>query len=85
MDVDADGDLDGFVSESRSRVFFFENIANNPDACTDGLDNDADGRIDHGSDPGCASTSDTSELSALQCDNGVDDDGDGEDRLARRR
>jgi hypothetical protein len=76
IDVGADGDLDAFVGQSRSRVYFFENIANNPDACTDGFDNDADGQIDHGSDPGCASPSDPSEVSALQCDNGIDDDND---------
>lgn|SRR5262245_23643114 len=46
-------------------------------ACADGLDGDGDGRIDFGSDPGCANPTDPSELSALQCDNGLDDDGDG--------
>jgi hypothetical protein len=76
-DVDGDGDLDAYVGTSVGRVVFAENVAVDPDACTDGLDNDGDGRIDFGSDPGCASAADTSELSALQCDNGLDDDGDG--------
>jgi hypothetical protein len=77
-DIDGDGDLDAFVGESRAgRMFFFVNVLIDPEACTDGIDNDSDGRVDHGSDAGCASTSDTSELSALQCDNGLDDDGDG--------
>jgi len=43
--------------------------------CADGVDNDADGDVDHPDDPGC--------LGALgyregpECDNGLDDDGDG--------
>jgi hypothetical protein len=45
--------------------------------CNDGLDNDGDGRIDHGPDPGCAYLAEASERSpALVCDNGIDDDGD---------
>jgi hypothetical protein len=47
-------------------------------ACQDGLDNDGDGRIDYGADPGCADAADDSERSpALVCDNGVSDDADG--------
>ena len=45
-------------------LILFENVAIDPDACTDGLDNDGDGRIDLGPDPGCANAADTSELSA---------------------
>jgi hypothetical protein len=46
--------------------------------CSDGLDNDGDGRIDHPGDPGCADGSDSSERDpSLVCDNGADDDGDG--------
>jgi hypothetical protein len=45
--------------------------------CADGADNDSDGAIDFGSDPGCASAQDASELGDTACDNGIDDDGDG--------
>jgi hypothetical protein len=80
-DVDADGDLDALIGAGEARVFFFENVAIDADACRDGIDNDGDGRIDvgpgAGTDPGCAGASDTSELGTKQCDNGQDDDGDG--------
>jgi hypothetical protein len=47
-------------------------------ACSDGLDDDADGRTDWPDDPGCDSPGDTSERSpALECDDGLDNDGDG--------
>ena len=59
------------------RIFFFENLELDAEACTDGIDNDGDGRTDFSADAGCASTSDTSELSTRQCDNGLDDDSDG--------
>jgi hypothetical protein len=45
--------------------------------CSDGLDNDGDGRVDVGPDPGCTDGEDTSEHGPLACDNGEDDDGDG--------
>ncbi len=46
--------------------------------CNDGIDNDGDGLIDYGQDPGCSSLGDNSELDPnIQCDNGIDDDGDG--------
>jgi hypothetical protein len=32
-----------------------------PAACADGLDNDGDGRVDHGQDPQCASPDDPTE------------------------
>jgi len=43
--------------------------------CIDGIDNDADGRIDFPEDPGCSSAADSSE--APICDDGIDNDGDG--------
>jgi hypothetical protein len=47
-------------------------------ACSDGLDNDGDGLVDVGEDPGCADAADESERSAgLVCDDGEDNDGDG--------
>jgi len=47
--------------------------AANPE-CSDGLDNDGDGFIDVGSDPGCDTAS--SNLEDPQCDDGLDNDGD---------
>jgi hypothetical protein len=44
--------------------------------CSDGLDNDGDGRIDHPADRQCESPSDPSERS--QCDDDLDNDGDGD-------
>ncbi len=48
-------------------------------SCSDGVDNDRDGLIDLGSDPGCTSAGDTSERESggLACDDGVDHAGDG--------
>ena len=50
-------------------------------ACSDGLDNDADGLIDHPADPGCTSSSDTDETDppppAPACSDGLDNDADG--------
>jgi hypothetical protein len=47
-------------------------------ACENGLDDDGDGTIDFGEDPGCDGPDDDSERSAsLACDDGTDDDGDG--------
>ena len=45
-------------------------------ACSNGLDDDGDGAIDHPADPGCASPGDVSERAlgnpSLPCDDGVD-------------
>ena len=43
--------------------------------CTDGVDNDADGDVDHPADPGC--TGPLGKLEGSACDNDRDDDGDG--------
>ena len=43
--------------------------------CSDGVDNDGDGKIDFPADPGCTSAGDNSE--GTQCSDGVDNDGDG--------
>jgi uncharacterized repeat protein (TIGR01451 family) len=46
--------------------------------CSDGIDNDGDGKIDFPADPGCSSTQDNDEFNALpQCSDGIDNDGDG--------
>ena len=52
-------------------------------ACSNGADDDGDGKIDFPADPGCTSATDTSEVDppppppAPACSNGADDDGDG--------
>jgi pseudolysin/vibriolysin len=52
-------------------------------ACSDGVDNDGDGRADYPNDPGCDSPEDDDEADACPgpdcpvCANGLDDDGDG--------
>ncbi len=46
--------------------------------CSDGIDNDGDGRLDYPSDTGCSSPSDDSEYAPPpKCSDGVDNDGDG--------
>lgn len=46
--------------------------------CSDGLDNDGDGRIDYPRDRGCTSPTDTDETNpAPQCDDSLDNDSDG--------
>ncbi|MDZ4217085.1 MAG: hypothetical protein U1C97_02080, partial [Candidatus Gracilibacteria bacterium] len=45
--------------------------------CSDTIDNDADGKIDFPTDPGCESASDLNETNP-QCNDGLDNDGDGE-------
>ena len=44
-------------------------------ACSDGLDNDGDGLVDFGTDPGCQSVA--TPLEDPACDDGLDNDGDG--------
>jgi hypothetical protein len=55
-----------------------------PPSCSDGFDNDGDGKIDYPNDPGCDSPSDDDETddcpngpNCPACANGKDDDGDG--------
>ncbi len=53
--------------------------------CSDGLDNDSDGRTDYPTDPGCSSNTDNDELDVpqpppaptYQCSDGLDNDSDG--------
>lgn len=59
------------LSYYRTQILSF---VNQP-ACSDGLDDDLDGLIDHPADPGCDSPTDASERSpALECDDGLDND-----------
>ncbi|MGZ8794045.1 MAG: CAP domain-containing protein [Gaiellaceae bacterium] len=53
-------------------------------ACSNGADDDGDGKTDYPADPGCTSNTDTNEYNAAPapppsyaCSNGADDDGDG--------
>lgn len=47
-------------------------------ACSNGLDDDGDGLVDHPADPGCEAAGDLDERSpSLPCDDGADQDGDG--------
>jgi hypothetical protein len=54
-----------------------------PAACSDGIDNNGDGKIDYPNDPGCSSPGDPTETTVCPgpmcpvCANGIDDDGDG--------
>jgi hypothetical protein len=55
-----------------------------PAQCSDGVDNDGDGKIDYPNDPGCTDAQDNTESPdpstpppAAQCSDGVDNDGDG--------
>ena len=49
-------------------------------ACSDELDNDGDGSVDHPNDPGCVDV--LSEVENPQCNDGIDNDGDGSIDLA---
>ena len=53
-------------------------------ACSDGIDNDSDGKIDYPADTGCSSATDTDEFNSppAQCADGTDNDGDGKIDLA---
>lgn len=46
-------------------------------ACSDGVDDDGDGRADYPFDKGCTSSSDPDEHGTRACDDGIDNDGDG--------
>jgi hypothetical protein len=47
-------------------------------SCSDGLDDDGDGRVDFPDDPGCADAADATETALhLVCDDGLDNDRDG--------
>lgn len=46
-------------------------------ACSDGIDNDGDGKTDFPNDPGCDTPAENSELDDPLCSDGIDNDGDG--------
>ena len=62
-----------------------DNNPGNAPQCSDGIDNDGDGKIDFPDEPGCTSLADDSETDNCpngagcpQCSDGVDNDGDGD-------
>jgi hypothetical protein len=66
-------DIGGNIEDT----FFVESPPGLGPACTDGVDNDADGLTDFPDDPGCEEALDGSERdSSLLCDDGIDNDGD---------
>jgi hypothetical protein len=72
IDRDGDGALDGDELDAGTDP---ADAGSLPFACQNGIDDDGDGWIDFGADPGCASTIATRENPA--CQNGRDDDQDG--------
>lgn len=80
----ADGQL-RITSVSGATVSFSQGVgtgATGDPACGDGIDNDGDGLVDM-ADPGCTSTSDTSEVDPPKaCADGIDNDGDGKVDMA---
>jgi len=50
---------------------------NGDTACSNGIDDDHDGKVDYPDDPGCASPDDNDETDMPACNDGIDNDGDG--------
>jgi len=46
-------------------------------SCSNGSDDDGDGKIDYPNDPGCSGSNDTDETDIVACSDGIDNDGDG--------
>jgi hypothetical protein len=66
------------VQLSHYRGQILDAIAEAGPACSNGIDDDGDGLVDHPADPGCLDADDAFERSAsLPCDDGFDNDGDG--------
>jgi hypothetical protein len=71
------------ASANRPQLVVETATAPPPPACSDGTDNDMDGRTDHPSDPGCTDPSDTDEADppppppTAACADGLDNDADG--------
>jgi hypothetical protein len=73
-------DVDGAVDEIHedNNLGWIEVDVASGSACADGIDNDGDGLVDVGADPGCTDFADSSEREGgLACDDGIDQDGDG--------
>jgi uncharacterized membrane protein len=77
LDMTISGNLLFAADYGRDRIFRVE-LPPLPAACENGFDDDGDGVVDFGADPGCTSANDDGEREAsLSCDNGLDDDADG--------
>lgn len=64
------------LSDYRDQIL--DIIAREGSACSNGVDDDGDGLVDHPDDPGCLDADDPFERSSgLPCDDGFDNDGDG--------
>ncbi len=76
LDTGADNDAWSLASNWRAGAFAggSPGTAESP-LCSDGIDNDGDGLIDFGQDPGCAGIS--QDMEDPECDDGIDNDGDG--------
>jgi hypothetical protein len=70
------GDSDVYHDSTRTQKYTYD-LVFRPDEgpCQDGIDNDNDGTMDAGGDPGCVSEFDPTEYGNNECDNGRDDDG----------
>ncbi|HLG24200.1 MAG TPA: PEGA domain-containing protein, partial [Candidatus Nanoarchaeia archaeon] len=70
------------VRDSNAEIVIVQiDVSQNPPkkACSDGTDNDGDGKIDYPNDPGCTSGDDDSETdpnTLYQCSDGIDNDND---------
>ena len=64
------------IGSPLNRFITFDGAGPVADACSDGLDNDGDGKRDFPADLGCIALSDTDELDPPACLNLRDDDGD---------
>lgn len=85
-DVDGDGvcgdidncPVDANADQADSDMNTVGDACQTMPTCSDGIDNDGDGRIDFPADKGCDSATDTTETSSLiPCDDGLDNDNDG--------
>jgi hypothetical protein len=77
-----DDDLDGLIDYGIGAAFdpdcwwAGDNVEASR-ACSDGVDNDGDGKIDFPADIGCEGPNNQNETDLPQCDDGRDNDGDG--------
>jgi len=69
------------ATAARVTVDYVPDCAASIDQCSDGVDNDLDGKVDYPEEPGCATPFDADEVDPAvppACSDGIDDDGDGD-------